>query len=111
MFTTPDSIAPLYCRDVGKQFLADLPPARMNKMIDNTGLRPWTPHTINSADDLDAALQVVRQQGYAVDDEEREIGVRCLFTPILSDTVVVTDGGAESLSLYPRDLAALVIPV
>ncbi|WP_295821579.1 IclR family transcriptional regulator C-terminal domain-containing protein [uncultured Deinococcus sp.] len=111
VFTTPGSIAPLYCRDVGKQFLADLPPARMNKMIDNTGLRPWTPHTITSADDLDAALQVVRQQGYAVDDEEREIGVRCLFTPILSDTVVVTDGGAERLSLYPRDLAALVIPV
>ncbi|THF86717.1 IclR family transcriptional regulator [Deinococcus sp. KSM4-11] len=84
MFTTPGSIAPLYCSDVGKLFLADLPPARVSDIIHKTGLRPRTPHTITSADDLDAALQVVREQGYAVDDEEREIGVRCLSAPILN---------------------------
>lgn len=84
MFTTPGSIAPLYCSDVGKLFLADLPPARVTDIIHKTGLRPRTPHTITSPDDLDAALQVVREQGYAVDDEEREIGVRCLSAPILN---------------------------
>ena len=84
VFTTPGSIAPLYCSDVGKLFLADLPPARVTDIIHKTGLRPRPPPTITSPDDLDAALQVVREQGYAVDDEEREIGVRCLSAPILN---------------------------
>lgn len=84
MFTTPGSVTPLYCSDVGKLFLADLPPGRVEDILRQTGLRPRTPHTITDAGQLEDALQRVRAQGYAEDDEEREIGVRCLSAPILN---------------------------
>lgn len=84
MFTTPGSVAPLYCSDVGKLFLADLPPSRVDDIVRKTGLRPRTPHTITDPERLALALQDVRAQGYAEDDEEREIGVRCLSAPILN---------------------------
>lgn len=84
MFTTPGSVTPLYCSDVGKLFLADLPPARVEDILRKTGLRPRTPHTLTDPAQLEEELQRVREQGYAEDDEEREIGVRCLSAPILN---------------------------
>ncbi|GGR61257.1 IclR family transcriptional regulator [Deinococcus seoulensis] len=117
MFTTPGSIAPLYCSDVGKLFLADLPPARIADIIQKTGLRPRTPHTITSPEHLDVALQVVREQGYAEDDEEREIGVRCVSAPILNGAgkVIAAIGiaGSSGRLIKERvpDLAAVVLQV
>ncbi len=84
MFTTPGSITHLACSDVGKLFLADLPPAAVRSIIDKVGLMPRTPHTIVSWDRLQDELQTVREQGYAEDDEERELGVRCLSAPLLN---------------------------
>ncbi|WP_019587656.1 IclR family transcriptional regulator [Deinococcus apachensis] len=84
MFTTPGSVTPLYCSDVGKLFLADLPPGRVEDILRKTGLRPRTPHTITDPGQLEEELQRVREQGYAEDDEEREIGARCLSAPILN---------------------------
>ncbi|ASN82387.1 IclR family transcriptional regulator [Deinococcus ficus] len=94
MFTTPGSVAPLYCSDVGKLFLADLPPGRVDDIIRKTGLRPRTPNTIVDLQTLEAELERVRDQGYAEDNEEREIGVRCLSAPILNgaDKVIATIG-------------------
>lgn len=84
MFTTPGSIAPLHCSDVGKVFLADLPTARIDEIVRKTGLPARTPHTITSEAALLGELQHVRAQGYALDDEEREVGVRCLSAGILN---------------------------
>ncbi|GGJ68112.1 IclR family transcriptional regulator [Deinococcus aquiradiocola] len=84
MFTTPGSIAPLHCSDVGKVFLADLPAARVEEIVRKTGLPVRTPHTITDPVGLTAELQRVRADGYAIDDEEREMGVRCLSAGILN---------------------------
>ena len=84
MFTTPGSIAPLHCSDVGKVFLADLPAARIDEVIRKTGLPARTPHTITGSEALYLELQRVRAEGYALDDEEREMGVRCISAGILN---------------------------
>ncbi|MFB9990858.1 IclR family transcriptional regulator [Deinococcus oregonensis] len=82
MFTTPGSITPLTCSDVGKLFLADLPASSVKRIVDKVGLIPRTPHTLVSWERLQAELQTVRDQGYAEDNEERELGVRCLSAPL-----------------------------
>ncbi|MCZ9338593.1 IclR family transcriptional regulator C-terminal domain-containing protein, partial [Streptomyces sp. TRM76130] len=47
-----------------------------------TGMPAATEKTITTPDDFLVALEEVRRQGYAVDDNEQEIGVRCLAVPV-----------------------------
>jgi IclR family KDG regulon transcriptional repressor len=73
-------VAPAYCTAVGKVLLADLPPSgRLPYLAD---LRRHTDKTIVDLDALDLELALVRERGYAVDDEEFHLGVRCVAAPI-----------------------------
>jgi len=57
---------PLYAGSAGKVFLAFLPAARRDEILDRTELRPLTERTFINRDALLAELQKIRQQGYAV---------------------------------------------
>jgi DNA-binding IclR family transcriptional regulator len=67
---------PLHCTALGKALLAfgdlELPPT----------LEAFTPRTITDPDRLRQDLEQVRGQGYAVDDEEFDLGVRCIAVPV-----------------------------
>jgi DNA-binding IclR family transcriptional regulator len=54
----------------GKAFLAYLPPASVNQLLVNPGLKAFTPTSITEPDEYRSALAVVRAQGYAIDDNE-----------------------------------------
>ena len=105
MFTTPGSIAPLHCSDVGKVFLADLPTARVDEIVRKTGLPARTPQTITDEPALLDELECVRVQGYALDDEEREMGVRCLSAGLLNGAgkVIAAIGVAGPTSRLSRE--------
>jgi DNA-binding IclR family transcriptional regulator len=60
------------------------------------GLPAQTPHTLTSADCLRAELDSIRSHGFAVDDQENEIGVRCAGAPVFDYTGAVV--GAISVS-------------
>ena len=66
----------------GKALLAQLPGAKAREIVERTGLPTRTPRTITDADALMAELEIVRRRGYAVDDEEHELGVRCIAVAI-----------------------------
>jgi DNA-binding IclR family transcriptional regulator len=68
---------------VGKALLAFLPPDAQDAQLAHT-LEPQNERTIASADDLRRDLEQVRRQGYAVNDQEDELGVRAVGAPILS---------------------------
>lgn len=53
-------------------------------MLETLSFEPFTPHTITSPDCFREDLERVREQGYAVDDEESHLGLRCLAAPILN---------------------------
>ncbi|WP_425146405.1 IclR family transcriptional regulator [Deinococcus sp.] len=110
MFTTPGSVAPLHCSDVGKVFLADLPAARVDEIVRKTGLPARTPHTLTDALALTHELQRVRRDGYALDDQEREMGVRCLSAGILNGAgkVIAAIGVAGPTSRLTRERVAEV---
>lgn len=78
MACTVGSRAPAYCTAVGKAMLAELPDAEVNSIIRRWGLKPITKYTITTATALKAELRSVRMRGYAIDNEEKEEGLRCV---------------------------------
>jgi len=72
---------PAYCTASGKLFMAYLPPGELGAILSRK-LNPHTDNTITSPDVLRKQLEEIRKQGYAVDDEEMEAGVRAIAAPI-----------------------------
>jgi len=82
--------APLYCTSLGKALLAWLPNDQLSGIVDRLEFDARTPHTIATPAQLRQELETVRQQGFAEDNEESQIGIRCLGAPIRgSDGAVV----------------------
>jgi IclR family acetate operon transcriptional repressor len=67
---------------VGKALLARFPDDEVRALLARTGMPAITEKTITSPDVFLAALAQVRRQGFAMDDNEQEIGVRCLAVTI-----------------------------
>jgi IclR family acetate operon transcriptional repressor len=72
----------LHSTSVGKALLAWLPKQELEAIVRQQGLKKRTPKTIHTASRLFADLELVREQGHAVDDEENSLGARCLGAPI-----------------------------
>ncbi|MET0199665.1 IclR family transcriptional regulator [Rhodococcus sp. RS1C4] len=68
---------------VGKALLSQLPDDEVRALVSRTGMAPRTVNTLNSLDALLADLAVVRSRGYAIDDGEQEVGVRCFAVPVI----------------------------
>lgn len=71
-----------HCSAAGKVLLADMEEASRDAIIDATGLPRYTPTTVTDKAKLVEELAWVRQEGYALDREERENGVICIAAPI-----------------------------
>jgi DNA-binding IclR family transcriptional regulator len=83
---------PAYSTGVGKAILAFLTPAQIESYLAGTPLKPFTRKTLISSKELKANLKQVAVQGYAVDDQEREEGVRCVAAPVRDHTGEVIAG-------------------
>lgn len=78
--------APMHCTAVGKAILAYLPPTVTAEIIDRKGLPKHTDLTITDREAFFRELDSVRQNGYALDLEENEYGIRCVAVPIFDYT-------------------------
>ncbi|WP_231186550.1 IclR family transcriptional regulator [Haladaptatus sp. DYF46] len=94
--THPGKRVSLHATALGKAILAFLPESRTDAIFERTGLPARTPKTITDLDELRTELATVRERGYAVDDEERVRGVRCLAVAIKNENGQVI--GAISVS-------------
>lgn len=74
--------AALHSTGAGKVILSDQPEEAIKRHVQKHGLRAYTDHTITDVDDLLQELRVIRSSGHAFDNEECEIGVRCIAVPI-----------------------------
>jgi DNA-binding IclR family transcriptional regulator len=77
--------APLHLTSVGKLFLAHDDPARVRAYALRTGLTGHTRNSITDLGRLERELAAVRANGVARDDEELELGVRCMAAGIFDD--------------------------
>ena len=73
---------PTHCTALGKVMLAFLPDERLVSIGKDKGLPRRTENTITDIEELKKHLELIREQGYALDDEENEKGVKCLAAPI-----------------------------
>jgi DNA-binding IclR family transcriptional regulator len=71
---------------LGKVLLANLPEEALSEVLQNADLKRLTHRTLTDVEQLRAHLTIVREQGYAYDDEERGIGIRCVAAPIYDHT-------------------------
>jgi IclR family KDG regulon transcriptional repressor len=74
--------APMYCTGVGKLLLAYLPPEKVGEILGREKMQRFTDHTITDEAHLMNELEHIRQNKYAFDDEEHEVGVRCVAAPV-----------------------------
>ena len=76
---------PVYCTSLGKAMLAFQPEETIAKIVSSIRFTRYTPKTLCSREKLFEHLETVRRRGYAVDDEEIELGVRCIGAPIFNE--------------------------
>ncbi|MCX7854656.1 MAG: IclR family transcriptional regulator [Anaerolineae bacterium] len=72
---------PIHCTASGRIFLAFLPPEVVEPLL-NAPLKACTERTITCADRLREELELTRQRGYGIDDEEFEPGIRAVAVPV-----------------------------
>ncbi|MER5553635.1 IclR family transcriptional regulator C-terminal domain-containing protein [Streptomyces sp. NPDC002793] len=73
---------PAYATSLGRVLLADLPPGELAGLLDHAELRPLAPHTVTRRAALEAVLERVATEGYALVDEELEAGLRSIAVPV-----------------------------
>ncbi|HBI72066.1 MAG TPA: IclR family transcriptional regulator [Lachnospiraceae bacterium] len=74
---------PMYCSGVGKAILAELPAEEVRSIWAQSNPEKKTEHTIMTFKQLEEEIAGIRERGYAMDNEENEIGVRCIAAVIL----------------------------
>lgn len=73
---------PTYCTSLGKAMLSCLDDEEVRNIFRRQELRPFTANTVKKIDALLADLRMIRKRGYSVDNEEIEIGLRCVGAPV-----------------------------
>jgi IclR family transcriptional regulator, KDG regulon repressor len=87
---------PSYSTAAGKVHLAYMSEEEIDEILPDQQLKPYTPNTITDRGALKKDLERVVEQGYALDDEEMDLGVRCVAAPIRDYTRRIV--GAVSIS-------------
>jgi IclR family transcriptional regulator, acetate operon repressor len=110
MFTEPGRRVRPHCTAVGKALLAELPPEQARALLQRDGMPAYTPTTITDPGLLLAHLEVIRKQGYAIDEGEQEVGVRCfaVAVPDAPASLAISTSGPQAR--MTDDAAARIVP-
>ena len=85
-FARPGGRVPLHCSSVGKALRSAQPDSDLAKALHRQGLPRVTVKTIHTTKELREDLARARERGYAIDDEEHAVGLRCIAAVIFSET-------------------------
>lgn len=98
---------PVYCTSMGKAILAFQPEEVAAQSIAKCNFAPYTHKTLRSPAALLKSLDKVRRRGYAIDDEEIEVGVRCIGAPIFNENhipIAAVSVSGPSSRITPQSL-------
>ncbi|MRX10156.1 helix-turn-helix domain-containing protein [Pseudoduganella sp. FT25W] len=105
---------PAYCTSLGRVLLAHLPAAELDAYLARVTLTARTPHTITDVDALRAELARVREQGYAANNEELELGLRSIAVPVRGASgrvLAALNVGAQAIRVTPERMVEEFMPV
>lgn len=109
----PGSRLPAFCTSMGRVLLAALPDDEIRNRLTAHPLAARTPLTVTDPDILLDRIRAVRDEGYAVIDQEVELGLRSIAVPVLSArgvTVAALNLGLPVRGDEPQDLAERYLP-
>ncbi|UXX83048.1 HTH-type transcriptional regulator BhcR [Roseovarius pelagicus] len=81
-FFPPGTLTPMHASGIGKALLAEMDDRRLEKFLNNAPLERFTDYTLADPDALTKDLRAIRARNYAVDDQERNVGMRCVAAPV-----------------------------
>ncbi|MGF1657801.1 MAG: HTH-type transcriptional regulator BhcR [Rubrimonas sp.] len=99
-FFRPGARAPMHASGAGKALLAARPWEEVERLLIRRGLPEFTPRTLTTPQALRAELEAIRARGWALDDEERHLGMRCVAAAVRGP------GGAAAAGLSVSGPAA-----
>jgi len=85
-FARPGARVPLHCSSVGKALLSAMPDGDLARVLHRQGLPRVTVKTISTTIALREDLGRARERGYAIDDEEHAVGLRCVAAVIFNES-------------------------
>ncbi|KRS16372.1 HTH-type transcriptional regulator BhcR [Roseovarius indicus] len=81
-FFPPGTLAEMHSSGIGKVLLAQMSEERIARILADHPMQAFTPNTITDPATLSRELATIRAQGFAIDAEERNEGMRCIAAPV-----------------------------
>lgn len=81
-FFPPGTLSPMHASGIGKALLAQMDAERLDRLLATVELESFTEHTITDVEALKSDLETVRSQEFAIDNEEKNSGMRCIAAPV-----------------------------
>ena len=81
-FFPPGTLSRLHASGIGKALLAEMDERRLDRFLTDAPLEKFTEFTLTDRDAVIENLTASRQRGYAIDGEERNLGMRCIAAPV-----------------------------
>jgi DNA-binding IclR family transcriptional regulator len=107
LHTPVGSRSPVHCTSLGKAVLAQLEESDVRSIIEEKGLKKFTPRTIDSMDRLLAELKQIREKGYAIDYGEQYEELTCVGAPIFDSQNRVVAGISVTIPMSRLQLQNL----
>jgi IclR family acetate operon transcriptional repressor len=111
MFTEVGRRVLPHCTAVGKALLATTSDDEVRALLARTGLPRHTPHTVTDPEELLAQLGRVRDRGYAMDEGEQEVGVRCVAVAVPGSTIRLAMSVSGPAPRMSDELLVHAVPV
>jgi IclR family pca regulon transcriptional regulator len=105
---------PAYCTSLGRVILAHMPEEALRQYLDQVKLRAYTERTVVSTKRLKEILATVRQEGYALVEEELEVGLRSIAVPVRGasgNVLAALNVGAQATRVTSRQMKEEFLPV
>lgn len=104
---------PAYCTSMGRVLLSDLDDAALARLLDKATIRANTPRTVTDRREIAACVAKARSAGYAVVDEELELGLRSIAVPVRAPDgriVAAINVSTQSARFSLADMRTVVLP-
>ena len=109
----PGSRLPAHCTSMGRALLAALAEDEARAIIEASDMTPRTPHSLTDPEEIMAVVRKVRAEGYAIVDQEVELGLRALAVPVTNargETVAALNTGMAAVQADPDELVRIFLP-
>lgn len=110
----PGSHLPAYCSSMGRVLLASLPDDRARYLLAGTELLANTDYTLTNIEAVMLELGRVRELGYAIIDQELELGLRSIAVPLKNprgETIAALNVGAPAAHMSLKQMVEDVLPL